>query len=306
MARDAEKAATAFTNRWIAQKRDLERANSWGKSTDWGGALLPPAEFGPFAPLKRPKLAAEVRTVRECEHWRSEIVRGLVKKVAEVQNAALGEHRLRDLNDEINKDLREKAHWEQRISALGGQQHKVLAPSEASVYGAELAAHSGYKYFGAAKDLPGVRELFEQQEVPPAPRKSRKQLFRSIQPDYYGWRDDDDATVLVAERDAENRLIAQAVAGWGSDQTEHALDGESEENLTSIDDGTTSIWDKSGKRGPAELKSYVDLPSMQELQQLILQKKKHALMAKYSSEMMRKQEAESRVLNVALFPEQQW
>lgn len=35
----------------------------------------------------------------------------------EIQNAALGEHRIRDLNDEINKDLREKGYWEeQRLS----------------------------------------------------------------------------------------------------------------------------------------------------------------------------------------------
>lgn len=42
---------------------------------------------------------------------------------AQIQNAGLGEFRIRDLNDEINKLLREKRHWENQISNLGGKQH---------------------------------------------------------------------------------------------------------------------------------------------------------------------------------------
>ncbi|KAG8007223.1 Pre-mRNA-splicing factor ISY1-like protein, partial [Nibea albiflora] len=34
--------------------------------------------------------------------------------------AGLGEFKIRDLNDEINKLLREKGHWEVRIKELGG------------------------------------------------------------------------------------------------------------------------------------------------------------------------------------------
>jgi len=39
--------------------------------------------------------------------------------------AGLGEFKLRDLNDEINKLLREKGHWEERILELGGPDYKV-------------------------------------------------------------------------------------------------------------------------------------------------------------------------------------
>ena len=39
--------------------------------------------------------------------------------------AGLGEFKLRDLNDEINKLLREKGHWEDRIVELGGPDYKV-------------------------------------------------------------------------------------------------------------------------------------------------------------------------------------
>ena len=39
--------------------------------------------------------------------------------------AGLGEYRIRDLNDEINKLLREKRHWEDRIVELGGPNYRV-------------------------------------------------------------------------------------------------------------------------------------------------------------------------------------
>lgn len=37
----------------------------------------------------------------------------------------MGEFRIRDLNDEINKLLREKRHWEERIIELGGPDYNV-------------------------------------------------------------------------------------------------------------------------------------------------------------------------------------
>lgn len=40
-------------------------------------------------------------------------------------SAGLGEFRIRDLNDEINKLLREKRHWEERIVELGGTDYIV-------------------------------------------------------------------------------------------------------------------------------------------------------------------------------------
>ena len=48
---------------------------------------------------KRPYLASECRDLNECDRWRSEILRDIGKKVMDIQNAGLGEHRLRDLND---------------------------------------------------------------------------------------------------------------------------------------------------------------------------------------------------------------
>ncbi len=39
-------------------------------------------------------------------------------------SAGLTEYEVRDLNDEINKLLREKRHWENQIVALGGANYR--------------------------------------------------------------------------------------------------------------------------------------------------------------------------------------
>ena len=109
---------------------------------------------------RRPYLASECHDLKEAEKWRVQIIREISKKVSQIQNAGLGEFRIRDLNDEINKLLREKRHWEYRIIELGGRdlrRRSRMLDRE----GQEVPGSHGYKYFGAARDLPGVRELFE-------------------------------------------------------------------------------------------------------------------------------------------------
>jgi len=289
-------------NRWTAQKRDIERANNLGKSTYIGGALPPQALFGPYASKKRPKIASEVQTVKECEHWRKEILGGAAKKIAEIQNAALGEHRIRDLNDEINKDLREKKYWEEQIKTLGGPDFAAAAPKDVDSYGAELASHSGYKYFGAAKDLPGVRELFETEIVPEAPRKTRKQLFKNIQPDYYGWRDEEDGALILAEMEAEMESVAKEVARWKVEEankpppTKKAkTSNESATPASEPEVPAVAAKDlpKSTEIAGVNFKAYVDVPTMEDIERLILEKKKQAVLKKYQTSGMQSKTTES-------------
>lgn len=40
-----------------------------------------------------------------------------------------------------------------------------------------MPGKEGYRYFGAAKDLPGVRELFFS-EAPNEPKKSRTEIYK--------------------------------------------------------------------------------------------------------------------------------
>ncbi|KAH9381241.1 hypothetical protein HPB48_014448 [Haemaphysalis longicornis] len=159
-----------------------------------------------------------------------QVIREIAKKVAQIQNAGLGEFRIRDLNDEINKLLREKGHWEDRIKELGGPDYGKVGPKMLDQEGREVPGNRGYKYFGAAKDLPGVRELFEQ-EPPPPPRRTRAEIMRDIDADYYGYRDDDDGVLMPLEQEQEKAAIAKAVRQWKANKKGSQGD---EENIYAV------------------------------------------------------------------------
>ena len=157
---------------------------------------------------RRPFLASDCKSLADCEKWRLQIMREITRKVAEIQNAGLGEHKIRDLNDTINKLLREKGHWQFQIRQLGGPDYNALEPKALDAEGRPLPGGGGYKYFGAARDLPGVKELFEA-PAPVKKRRTRGDMFKHVTPDYYGFRDDKDAKMLEAEAAAEDALVAK-------------------------------------------------------------------------------------------------
>lgn len=70
----------------------------------------------------------------------------------------------------------------------------------------QVAGSRGYKYFGAARDLPGVRELFEGQTVV-QPKKTRAELMKDIDSIYYGFLDDDDERLVPLEVEAEKSAV---------------------------------------------------------------------------------------------------
>lgn len=80
--------------------------------------------------------------------------------------------------------MRIKSKWEDRIRELGGSDYKgaALLLQKSSTFeaeGLELPGADGYKYFGAAKNLPKVRELF-QREAPQPPKVSRGDLYKRV------------------------------------------------------------------------------------------------------------------------------
>jgi len=161
---------------------------------------------------RRPLLASECESVNDAKKWRREIVQDVSKKIAAIHNATLGEHRIREMNDEINKMTKQVSYWDRRIRELGGD---VSAKSRQffDVEGKALPGQPGYKYYGAAKDLPGIRELFAEEEEAIAIRKkkrSRADLYKFVTPDYYGYRDDDDGILQDKEAEMEVKLIAKA------------------------------------------------------------------------------------------------
>jgi len=190
MARSQEKAMTVM-NRWVDQRRAVES--------------------GMLNIHSRPRFAHEAKTVKEGEMWRMSIVKELATLISQIQNAGLGELRIRELNDEINRLLKSKYAWEMHIKKLGGPDYSAQRSGE--VDGMELPGGGGYRYFGASKNLPGVREIFEQgQPQDQVPRKTIEDLLRFIEPDYYGWRDEDLEPSLLAEEAAQEAILQARIA----------------------------------------------------------------------------------------------
>jgi pre-mRNA-splicing factor ISY1 len=100
----------------------------------------------------------------------------------------------------------------------------------------------------------GVRELFEQEPMP-VPKKSRAELMKDIDADYYGYRDDDDGILIPLEQEAEKegmyfkficmqftnlgiilfKAVAKAVAEWQAKKEAGLLESDknygAEENI---------------------------------------------------------------------------
>lgn len=261
-------------------------------------------------PKRRPYLATECHDLNEADKWRQDILREIGRKVMEIQNAGLGEHRIRDLNDEINKLIREKGHWERRILQLGGPDYAKTGPKITDSEGKSVAASGGagrgpgYKYFGAARNLPGVKDLFEK-EGPRQIRRTRAQMHRSINPDYYGFRDEDDGLLVELERGAEKEMREQTVkeaaemmvVGGGDDNDE-----EEEEGVEDAEEEGRRWKKKKGKEdverkeeGPS-FKAYVPLPDQKEIENMVLEQKKKALIAKYASDALLAEQAEAKAM----------
>ena len=95
---------------------------------------------------RRPRMASACKSLRECERWRGEILRRNQSESVEDTRLSVflvlschgircsdlpphswsefSDYEVRDLNDEINKLMREKRHWENQIIALGGANYR--------------------------------------------------------------------------------------------------------------------------------------------------------------------------------------
>lgn len=283
MARNAEKAMTALARFRQAQLEE-------GKVRE-----------------RRPFLASECNELPKAEKWRRQIISEISKKVAQIQNAGLGEFKIRDLNDEINKLLREKGHWEVRIKELGGPDYGRVGPKMLDHEGKEVPGNRGYKYFGAAKDLPGVRELFEKEPIPP-PRKTRAELMKDIDAEYYGYRDEDDGVLVPLEQEYEKQVIAEAVEKWKAEREARLAGGggatekETEEedvNIYVVRDEHSDEESREhmeGEEGMQTFIAHVPVPSQKEIEEALVRRKKMELLQKYASETLMAQSEEAKTL----------
>ncbi|GFZ45153.1 Pre-mRNA-splicing factor ISY1 [Saitozyma sp. JCM 24511] len=164
---------------------------------------------------RRPRMASSVTSLRECERWRGDILKEISRKVSKIQDASLTDYEIRDLNDEINSLMREKRHFENQIVNLGGANYKRGQAAMVDDDGREVPGTRGYKYFGRARELPGVKELFTRgatQASEESARNASFQMFRHQGPEYYGDVDEMDAKLAQEEDKLARRDWEAAVA----------------------------------------------------------------------------------------------
>lgn len=249
-------------------------------------------------------------------------MREIGRKVAEIQNEGLGEHRLRDLNDEINKLIREKSHWERRIIELGGPNYTKHSAKMTDLEGNIVDVPNpsgrgpGYRYFGAAKKLPGVRELFEK---PPELRKRRTRydIYKRIDASYYGYRDEEDGVLVKLEGPGEEKMRAEAVAEWNlmeeikREARKAVRSGEvasviptdvkgilfeEEEEVVEEERREREKLEEDEEMRRKEFVVHVPLPDEKEIERMVVEKKKMELLSKYTSEDLIEEQNEAKAM----------
>lgn len=214
---------------------------------------------------RRPRAITEQDSIPACEKWRGQVLKEISRKVSRIQDPALSDYQIRDLNDEINKLMREKHMWEVQIRNLGGPNY--TRGGGAKMYdeaGREIPGGGrGYRYFGRARELPGVKELFEaaakarQEERDERPLEERADLRRQVDAAYYGYAPgEEDEALLEYERareaQARDKLARagppDAPPGW------EPLPGD-------VGDGR--VW---------------ELPTMEEVQQELIERRRRRLL----------------------------
>ncbi|KAK7812730.1 uncharacterized protein LOC136066003 [Quercus suber] len=173
----------------------------------------------------------------------------------------------------------------------------------------------GYRYFGAAKKLPGVRELFEK---PPELRKRRTRydIYKRIDASYYGYRDDEDGVLERVEGPAEEKMRAEVLEEWNrveevrreakkavksgevvSMVKEVLFEGMEEE----VEEEERKEREKLEKEemereGRREFVVHVPLPDDKEIERMVLEKKKRELLSKYVSEGLLEEQTEAKAM----------
>uniref|UniRef100_A0A3B3UE40 Haloacid dehalogenase like hydrolase domain containing 5 n=1 Tax=Poecilia latipinna TaxID=48699 RepID=A0A3B3UE40_9TELE len=207
---------------------------------------------------RRPFLASECSELPKAEKWRRQIISEISKKVAQIQNR--------------------------------------IGPRMLDHEGKEVPGNRGYKYFGAARDLPGVRELFETDT--PAQRKTRGELMKDVDAEYYGYRDEDDGVLLPLEAEYE-RKVSEAVQKWRTEKESRVQqeeeEDEEEESIYTVhnEEDEENREETEGEEGVGFI-AHVPVPSQKEVEEALVRRKKMELLQRYASETLQAQSQEAR------------
>lgn len=219
---------------------------------------------------RRPKAISQQDHIPTCERWRGQVLKEISRKVTKIQDPALSDYMVRDLNDELNRLFREKWQWEVRIRELGGPNYMRGGAGAGAVRDEEgrvvEGGGKGYRYFGRARELPGVKELFEAAAKRPGEEEERRkggvqraELARRVDAGYYGYGlDEEDGTLVAFEQGKEEEAWRTLEAKGGEE-----VNGEWEALPGDVGDGV--VW---------------RLPSAEEVEAELLERRKRKLIAR--------------------------
>lgn len=225
---------------------------------------------------RRPKNVKTVESIQMCERWRSQVIKEIGFKIIKIQDLSISEYQIRDLNDEINKLMREKTAWEYQIKNLGGPNYLRFGSKVYDEQGNEIpqiitggGSKSGYKYFGRARDLPDVKELIEQEinqrkmkQERAAEEKQSQVKFKDLPAEYYGLNTDADQQeyirLLEKEKEYSEYRFTQILNSKTPEQA------KAEESFVPIDD---------------ELMN--NIPTQQEIEQYLMERLKKKIQDQY-------------------------
>ncbi|EPX70451.1 complexed with Cdc5 protein Cwf12 [Schizosaccharomyces octosporus yFS286] len=199
---------------------------------------------------KRPRNIKSINSVATCEKHRQSVVKDLSRKITKIQSAQLPDYQIRDLNDAINQLMREKHAWEVQIHDLGGINYLYSKAKLFADDGEKIGEVDDYRYYGRARELPGVKELFEA-DMTFVPERLRKQEMQQRQLDawYYGYTPLEEESSL---QDYEKELSNQR------------LDRISKERPNSLENWKPILIEH--------------VPSREEVEKILLERRKNALL----------------------------
>lgn len=246
-------------------------------------------------PNLRPKYVQKEKSLPQAEKWRQVVMTEVSTKLTAIQDPLLEDQEIRELNESINKLFREQRAWEYHIKSLGGPDYIKFGKDLQStgLVDPGVSGIKGFRYFGRARELPEVRQLQEirrqavqQQQSPGSKKQDTRELetkFANLDPYYF--------TPFVVPN-TYNEIVEQ-VNGMVS--KEHMISDTSARPVEKYD---FSAIDKqilndireesrtgeiSAERNKAEtIINFEALPTTEEVQAYMVEKKKQELLSKYS------------------------
>ena len=136
----------------------------------------------------------------------------------------------------------------------------------------------GYKYYGAAKKLPGVREHLRR-APPEKAKRTRGEIFKTIDAAYYGYGDDDDGVLAELEAKAEPALQATLAAEWEEAKRQrHEADPDAAAAEAAAEAEAAAAGDDE-----EEFVAHVEVPDQEAIQRAVLARRKNELLGMLGS-----------------------